>query len=165
MLVVLGAADGAVRGAVHVERLPWGAGADRGGRCKGRPIQGLVINNRIANVGTAHGEEYALRVREWVGEAVGIDPGLLVPSSTGIIGWELPVERMCEEVEGLVRGVGSADGLALARAIMTTDAYSKLCGVHMGEGMVWEMAQWVRGDPVPIWREYHVTSRVDVESP
>lgn len=108
---------------------------------QGRPIQGFVINNRIANVGTAHGEEYALRVRERVGEAVGIDPGLLVPSSTGIIGWELPVERMCEEVEGLVRGVGSADGLALARAIMTTDAYPKLCGVQVGEGMVWGMAK------------------------
>ncbi|ADN02620.1 bifunctional ornithine acetyltransferase/N-acetylglutamate synthase [Spirochaeta thermophila] len=108
---------------------------------QGRPIQGFVINNRIANVGTAHGEEYALRVRERVGEAVGIDPGLLVPSSTGIIGWELPVERMCEEAGRLAAGLGSADGVALARAIMTTDAYPKLCAVPVGEGMLWGMAK------------------------
>src|SRR5579883_2876094 len=58
-------------------------------------LQAFVINSKNANVAT--GEEGLANIREVVrlvaGE-LGIHPRNVLPSSTGVIGWQLPMEKM-----------------------------------------------------------------------
>jgi glutamate N-acetyltransferase/amino-acid N-acetyltransferase len=116
----------------------------RGGR-----LQAVVVNSKNANVATGpDGIEDARRTCRGIGAALGIDPALVLPSSTGVIGVALPIERIeaaCREVPaGLAEGVEALE--AFARAIMTTDTHPKLVsrrvgpatltGVAKGAGMI-----------------------------
>ncbi|MEM5948369.1 bifunctional ornithine acetyltransferase/N-acetylglutamate synthase [Spirochaetia bacterium 38H-sp] len=107
----------------------------------GNPLEGFVINNRIANVGTAEGRKRALAVLDAFSSVSGVPSARLLPVSTGIIGWELPYTAMSDRASWLVSQLGSIDGLALARAIMTTDSYPKLISLPLGEGKLWAMAK------------------------
>lgn len=107
----------------------------------GGTLEGFVINNRIANVGTREGFVRAQSVLDAFASATGLASEHLMPVSTGIIGWELPHTRMAEKAAGLTAELGSANGLELARAIMTTDSYPKLISVPLGEGTLWAMAK------------------------
>ncbi|MBN2651564.1 MAG: bifunctional ornithine acetyltransferase/N-acetylglutamate synthase [Spirochaetales bacterium] len=108
-------------------------------------LQGLLINNKISNVCVKSGVEDAIEVTSAVEEALKLDSGVVFPSSTGIIGWRLPVAAMKSAVPTLVESIGG-NLLDLAQAIMTTDAYPKIvrrdfCGgsiaiVGKGAGMI-----------------------------
>ena len=102
----------------------------RGGR-----LQAIVVNSKNANVATgAAGVEHARRVCGVLGDALGVAPGLVLPSSTGVIGVPLPVEKLvaaCAKVPGLL--AGGRDALErFARAIMTTDTRPKAISLKIG---------------------------------
>jgi glutamate N-acetyltransferase/amino-acid N-acetyltransferase len=89
-------------------------------------LQALMINSGNANAATG---EKGLKFARWscreLASRLGIDPTLVLPCSTGVIGVELekiPFSRAISlGVDGLSRnGFGAA-----ARAIMTSDAYPK----------------------------------------
>jgi len=116
----------------------------RGGR-----LQAIAVNSKNANVATGpRGEQDARRVCDALGSALGIAPTLILPSSTGVIGVPLPVERL-EAACGSARErlAGGREALErFARAIMTTDTRPKgisfevegttLTGVAKGAGMI-----------------------------
>ena len=57
-------------------------------------LQAIVVNSKIANVATGQtGIEDARKMCRWTGEALGIDAELVLPSSTGVIGRRLPVNK------------------------------------------------------------------------
>ncbi len=96
----------------------------------------IVVNNKVSNVGAPGGVEAAERVCAEVARLLGIAPGEVLPSSTGVIGWRLPVEKM---VEALPRAVASLQGgtvLPAAQAIMTTDLYPKVRRADLGGGSI-----------------------------
>ena len=112
-------------------------------------LQAIVVNSKIANVATGiDGIEDAKNMCRWTGEALGIDPELVLPSSTGIIGRRLPVEKIHEGCKIIPEKLGSSPEYIdnFARAIMTTDTHPKWCsasienstllGVAKGAGMV-----------------------------
>lgn len=102
----------------------------RGGR-----LQTVAVNSKNANVATgARGLEDARRVCRAVGTALGVPPELVLPSSTGVIGVTLPVEKLEAACPGLPgRLGGERDHLeAFARAIMTTDTRPKAVSVRVG---------------------------------
>ena len=112
-----------------------------------RPVQGVVINNRVANVAAPEGRATAEAVLGAVAAAADIAPELLLAASTGVIGWGLPAAELCGAAPALVSGLGTTTGVDVARAIMTTDAYPKLrsartaaghrvVGVAKGAGMI-----------------------------
>ena len=116
-------------------------------------LQALVINSKNANVATgAGGLADARTMCTGVGAALGIAPELVLPSSTGVIGVPLPMERINAACASAAEGLGG-DAAALhlfARAIMTTDTRPKvvsrqiptangmatLTGVAKGAGMI-----------------------------
>jgi glutamate N-acetyltransferase/amino-acid N-acetyltransferase len=112
-------------------------------------LQAIVVNSKIANVATGiDGIEDAKNMCRWTGESLGIDPELVLPSSTGIIGRRLPVEKIHEGCKIIPEKLGSSPEYIdnFARAIMTTDTHPKWCsasienstllGVAKGAGMI-----------------------------
>ncbi|MFP4378618.1 MAG: bifunctional ornithine acetyltransferase/N-acetylglutamate synthase [Spirochaetales bacterium] len=99
-------------------------------------LQGLLINNKIANVRARHGVEDAKRLATSLGTQLGIDGDLLLSVSTGIIGWALPVPEMEAVFPELVAGRHAGSALDLAEAIMTTDSFPKVRRVSVGEGSI-----------------------------
>ncbi|CAN0379258.1 unnamed protein product, partial [Laminaria digitata] len=71
-------------------------------------LQGIVINNKVSNVcpagdsaggasaGVADSEGICQRMAEEFGFAGGA--GAVLPSSTGVIGWRLPVGAICDQL-------------------------------------------------------------------
>ena len=114
---------------------------------RGQPVRGLVINNKVANVCAAGGEAAARSVLASVGDALGVPAAELLPASTGVIGWQLPVAALAAAAPALAANLGTTSALAAAEAIMTTDAYAKLrsattacghrvLGIAKGAGMI-----------------------------
>ena len=98
------------------------------------PIRAVIINSGNANACTGtQGLEDARMMTAVVADALGADPGQVVPMSTGVIGVPLPVDRIVQGVPALVsalRGGGEAAS-AFARAMMTTDTMPKQAAVRV----------------------------------
>ncbi|KAG8461642.1 hypothetical protein KFE25_001260 [Diacronema lutheri] len=116
-----------------------------------RAVQAVVVNNKISNVcagspdgPVADSERVCAALAAELGLAGGAE--LVVPCSTGVIGWRLPVAQMCAAVPALVGARQRESALPAARGIMTTDAYPKMraadaCGGRIvafakGAGMI-----------------------------
>jgi glutamate N-acetyltransferase / amino-acid N-acetyltransferase len=95
-------------------------------RLAGPRLRGILVNNKISNVNTAGGREDAERLLARLAALTGARPEELVPSSTGIIGWKLPVADMEAALPRLAEGLHRDSYLPAAEAIMTTDAFPKL---------------------------------------
>lgn len=97
--------------------------------------QAILVNSGNANACT--GEQGLLDARrsaDMVAEALDIAPEFVAVSSTGVIGAPLPMHCFEGHVPTLSRmlGVDQFDGVA--RAMMTTDAFPKICSrsIHVG---------------------------------
>jgi glutamate N-acetyltransferase / amino-acid N-acetyltransferase len=99
-------------------------------------IRGVLVNNKISNVGTPHGREDAERLLAGLGGLLGTPGERFMAASTGIIGWQLPVAEMGDALPGLVGGLAGGSLLPMARSIMTTDAFPKLRRAAAGAGSI-----------------------------
>lgn len=117
----------------------------------GKPIQTLVINNKISNVcsggdGVADAELVCRAVADVLNLPNGAES--VLPSSTGIIGWRLPAKELAEQiVPEAVSNLQTETAMNAANDIMTTDRYPKLrsktlsngarvIGIAKGAGMI-----------------------------
>ena len=99
---------------------------------KGGRAQAVVVNAGVANACTGQtGLDYCKATAGEAGNALGIDPGYVLVGSTGVIGVQLPIDRICAGVRTLsgMLGPHTEDGLAAAKAIMTTDTLPKEAAV------------------------------------
>jgi glutamate N-acetyltransferase/amino-acid N-acetyltransferase len=88
-------------------------------------LQAVVVNSRVANVGTGpEGVEDARRMGAAAARELGIDPALVLVSSTGVIGVRLPVGKIETGLVGLSSHL-ERDPLVGAEGIMTTDTHPK----------------------------------------
>ena len=111
--------------------------------------QAIVVNSGIAN--TCVGEQGmtdAIEMADLAAKYLGLEPELVLASSTGLVGVELPMALIRNGVSKVQLSPGG--GHALARAILTTDTRSKevaisfqvarktytLGGIAKGSGMV-----------------------------
>jgi glutamate N-acetyltransferase/amino-acid N-acetyltransferase len=101
-----------------------------------RALQGLLINNKIANVRAKTGVADAQRLAASLGRELEVDGELLLSVSTGIIGWALPVPEMEAVLPELVAGRHGGSALDVAEAIMTTDSFPKARRVPVGNGSI-----------------------------
>jgi glutamate N-acetyltransferase/amino-acid N-acetyltransferase len=98
----------------------------------------VVLSSGNANAGTgARGEADAAEMCALVAAELGTTPESVLVCSTGLIGYELPMDRLAEGVPALAaaRGCGPEHGIAAAEAIMTTDTRRKETVVP-GDGFV-----------------------------
>ena len=94
--------------------------------------QAVVINAGIANACTgAEGYSYCKATAQAAAEALGVSEDGVLVASTGVIGMQLPVEKMKDGVHLLAKE--KAEGLEMgnlaAKAIMTTDTKEKEAAV------------------------------------
>jgi len=102
---------------------------------RGPQIQGILINNRVANVGVEGGLAASCRLSKLCSEIFG-DSAPYFPSSTGVIGWSLPLKEMEAALTRLKDGMNRDLVLELAKAIMTTDSWPKIRSCKCGTGRI-----------------------------
>ena len=119
----------------------------------GKPMHAVVVNSGIANACTGQvGLEYCKQTACAAAEHLQIPADSVLVGSTGVIGFQLPIDRICAGVAALAKGLGEdeAHGTAAAKAIMTTDTHKKECactfeidgktvtvgGMSKGSGMI-----------------------------
>ena len=116
-----------------------------------RICQAIIVNSGNANACTgASGINNANDVCHSVADELGISEKLVMASSTGIIGVNLPVDKIQKAIPQLVKSLSPQGLNDFAEAILTTDTYPKivvekesidgkevtLCGIIKGSGMV-----------------------------
>lgn len=88
--------------------------------------QALLINSGVANTHTGKdGIKRAVQTSKYLAGELEIDEELIIPSSTGIIGGKLPVDKIRDSIPRLVSGLGKNKMQDVAEAIMTTDKFPK----------------------------------------
>jgi glutamate N-acetyltransferase/amino-acid N-acetyltransferase len=106
----------------------------------------VIVNNKVSNVAAPGGVEAAERVCAEVAARLGLAPGEVLPASTGVIGWRLPLPEMLAAIPVAVSALQPGSALPAAEAIMTTDLYPKVrraaaggssvVGIAKGAGMI-----------------------------
>ena len=100
----------------------------------GAPVQAVIVNSGIANACTGEeGMGYCRRTAETAGEALGIPATSVLVGSTGVIGMQLPIDRVCAGVKLLADAKQDTleAGTEAAKAIMTTDTVKKEVAVEI----------------------------------
>ena len=119
----------------------------------GEPMQAVVINSGIANACTGkEGFDACEATAKAVEESLGVKYTSVAVASTGVIGMQLPVDKLVKGVNLMSKSLdGSIEaGTAASKAIMTTDTVNKevavsfeiggkpvtLGGMSKGSGMI-----------------------------
>ena len=115
-------------------------------RLGARRLGAVVVNNKISNVCAPGGVDLAQRTCRELAALLGLREEEVLPSSTGVIGWRLPIEEMCAALPRAVADLQAVSVLPAARGIMTTDLYPKvrrarvesgsIVGIAKGAGMI-----------------------------
>ncbi len=93
-------------------------------RLRGGKTQAVIVNSGNANCATGDlGLLNAYRMTEFVAHRLNLENEMVLCSSTGIIGRQLPIEKIAAGVEAIE--LSSDGGNAFAQAIMTTDTRPK----------------------------------------
>ena len=99
--------------------------------------QAIVVSSGIANACTGKlGYEYCRETAGAAADALEISPQSVLICSTGVIGMQLPMEKMTEGVRMLAKAIkpGEEAGTDAAKAIMTTDTRNKQVAVKVTIG-------------------------------
>lgn len=99
--------------------------------------QAVIVNSGIANACTgAEGMEYCRETAEEAAKILGIDAEGVLIGSTGVIGMQLPIDRIKTGIAKLaeVRSADLEKGTEAAKAIMTTDTREKEAAVRLEIG-------------------------------
>ena len=91
-------------------------------------VNAIVINSGIANACTKdEGMEYCRQSAKKAALELGVEENSILLASTGVIGMQLPIDRICAGIESLSNSLEHSEKAAneAAKAIMTTDTVSK----------------------------------------
>ena len=115
---------------------------------KEEQIHGVVANSGIANACTGEeGFKRALTLLKKIAEKLNISYKNLLPASTGVIGEQLPLEKILPHIDTLISNLSNQNYIQFAKAIMTTDIFPKavfrkteegiiILGIAKGAGMI-----------------------------
>ena len=100
-------------------------------------VQAVVVNSGIANACTGvEGYGYCKETAEEAAKVLGVPETAVLVASTGVIGMQLPMDRLKKGISLLkeAKGEGAEKGTAAAKAIMTTDTVHKEIAVQVELG-------------------------------
>jgi glutamate N-acetyltransferase/amino-acid N-acetyltransferase len=115
------------------------------------PVRAILINSTNANACTgAQGHENTVTLTADIASKAGIPENSVLAASTGIIGRQLPIEKMLLSHKELIEKLKPENGHSVAEAIMTTDTIPKeasagfdcdgtsysVAGIAKGSGMI-----------------------------
>jgi len=96
-------------------------------------LSGVVVNSKISNVATGEeGVRNARRMGELAAAELGVPASEVLMSSTGVIGRQLPIEKIEAGLKGMKAEL-QTDPLRGAEGIMTTDTYPKAISLSVGD--------------------------------
>lgn len=113
--------------------------------------QFLLINSGNANAGTGElGMQAALQCCQGIADLAGVDATSVLPFSTGVIGQQLPLDKMMGAFPAVIADLSAENWFDAAHAIMTTDTVAKavskqvdidgytitVTGIAKGSGMI-----------------------------
>lgn len=104
---------------------------------KGEKLQAIVVNSGVANACTgAEGYGYCAETAKAAAKFLGISESKVAIGSTGVIGKQLPIEKVTAGVKELAKKKGNSlsNGTDAAKAIMTTDTFEKELAVKITVG-------------------------------
>jgi glutamate N-acetyltransferase/amino-acid N-acetyltransferase len=105
-------------------------------------LQALVVNSKNANVATGkQGVENSREITRLVARELGVSAEDVLPSSTGVIGQQLPIERFRAELVKLHSQLKPENHGAAAQANMTTDTRPKVRARRVGSSVLAGMAK------------------------
>lgn len=96
-------------------------------------VQAVVVNSGVANACTGkQGMDICKKEAQCAGELLGIPETAVLVASTGVIGMQLPLDRITAGIEKLVEAKkpGTEAGTEASKAIMTTDTVNKEIAVE-----------------------------------
>ncbi len=96
----------------------------------------ILVNTKISNVCAPGGVEDAERVCAEAARLLHQQPTEILPSSTGVIGWQLPVVAMLSALPRVVKALDADSILPAAESIVTTDLFPKVRSALVGDGRV-----------------------------
>lgn len=96
----------------------------------------IIVNNKVSNVCAPGGVEASEKICAHLANLLQLTPGQILPSSTGVIGWGLPVDAIIETLPQTSASLTSESILSAAEGIVTTDLYPKIRRVKVGEGII-----------------------------
>lgn len=104
---------------------------------EGGSVQAVIVNSGIANACTGEeGMQYCEETAQTAAEVLGIQKEQVLVGSTGVIGKQLPMEKIREGIHMLAKakGDGQRCGTEAAEAILTTDTHKKEAAVQVEIG-------------------------------
>lgn len=106
----------------------------------------IIVNNKVSNVCAPGGIEASEQICAATARGLGLAANQILPSSTGVIGWTLPVDAIVGAVPQAVAALTGGSVLPAAEGIVTTDLFPKvrratigggsLVGIAKGAGMI-----------------------------
>ena len=97
--------------------------------------QAVIVNSGNANACTGEvGMANARRMAAVTAEQLGIDANLVLVSSTGVIGQQLPMDKIENGIQATASALSTKGGADAAEAIMTTDTHPKSVAVEIEIG-------------------------------
>jgi glutamate N-acetyltransferase/amino-acid N-acetyltransferase len=107
-------------------------------------LQAFVINSKNANVATgAQGLANSREIVRLVADELQIAPQDVLPSSTGVIGWQLPMDKLRAGIRGIRSELQEGQLHVSAHAIMTTDTRPKMHARKIGDAVLVGMSKGV----------------------
>ena len=103
----------------------------------GDSVQAVIVNSGIANACTgAEGFGYCKDTAKAAAEALGISESGVLIGSTGVIGKQIPIDKLTAGIKELAEKKNDtiANGTEAAKAIMTTDTFEKELAVTIEAG-------------------------------
>ena len=100
-------------------------------------VNAIIINSGIANACTKDmGMECCKQSAIKAANELGVNENSILLASTGVIGWQLPIDKICKGIEALSKSLKQSERNAseAAMAIMTTDTVSKEIAIEFETG-------------------------------
>ena len=103
---------------------------------RGGVLRAIIANSKVSNVATGlRGVEHARRMAVAAATELGTDPNRVLVSSTGVIGVQLPIEKIESGVAGMTADLQD-DPMVGAEGIMTTDTHPKALSASVGDATI-----------------------------
>jgi glutamate N-acetyltransferase/amino-acid N-acetyltransferase len=96
----------------------------------------VIVNNKVSNVCAPGGVAASEKICAELAKLLTLSPGQILPSSTGVIGWGLPVDAIVNALPQTTAALTADSILPAAEGIVTTDLYPKIRRAEVGAGSI-----------------------------
>jgi glutamate N-acetyltransferase/amino-acid N-acetyltransferase len=96
----------------------------------------VIVNNKVSNVCAPGGVEASERICAELAKLLQLAPEQVLPSSTGVIGWGLPVDAIVDALPQTMTTLTGESIIPAAEGIVTTDLYPKVRRATVGAGSI-----------------------------